>query len=152
MKIKEECLTCSSISGEKRISPGPVILEGTYWMLEHAFPVLLKGWLVLVLKRHAEAFHELTNVEFVEFNVLLKKSVLLLRLVLGCKKEYIMHLAEGKGYKHVHIHIIARQNNLPKEFQGTKIFSLIGDKGNGTIPANKIKSLCEILKGKIGGI
>jgi diadenosine tetraphosphate (Ap4A) HIT family hydrolase len=55
-----ECLTCESNTGEKRISPGPTIYEGNYWLVEHAYPVKTIGWLVIVLKRHAEALHELT--------------------------------------------------------------------------------------------
>jgi diadenosine tetraphosphate (Ap4A) HIT family hydrolase len=61
-----ECLSCRSISGEKRISPGPVIYEGTYWLVDHAYPTSHLGWLVIVLKRHAEALHELSREEFAE--------------------------------------------------------------------------------------
>ena len=42
-----ECLICCSISGERRISPGPFIYEGAYWLVDHAYPTLLKGWLVI---------------------------------------------------------------------------------------------------------
>ena len=55
-----ECWTCKSNLGEKRISPGPTIYEGKYWLVEHAYPIKMIGWLVIVLKRHAEALHELT--------------------------------------------------------------------------------------------
>ena len=61
-----ECWTCKSNTGEKRISPGPTIFEGEYWLVEHAYPVKTIGWLVIVLKRHAEALHELTPEEFAE--------------------------------------------------------------------------------------
>ena len=46
-----ECLTCKSNSGEQRISPGPTIYEGQYWLVEHAYPVKRVGWIVIVLKR-----------------------------------------------------------------------------------------------------
>ncbi len=36
-----ECFTCQSISGEKRISPGPAIHEGNFWLVEHAYPCRL---------------------------------------------------------------------------------------------------------------
>src|SRR5512135_1177493 len=61
-----ECWTCRSNSGEQRISPGPTIFEGKYWFVEHAYPVKVLGWLVIVLKRHAEALHELAAEEFTE--------------------------------------------------------------------------------------
>ena len=65
-----DCLTCKSISGEKRISPGPTIHEARFWYIEHAYPCKLKGWLVLVLKRHVEALHDLTQEEFLELGEL----------------------------------------------------------------------------------
>lgn len=61
-----EYLSCRSISGEKRISPGPFIYEGTYWLVDHAYPTSHLGWLVIVLKRHAEALYELSREEFGE--------------------------------------------------------------------------------------
>ena len=61
-----ECFSCRSISGDKRISPGPYIHEGNYWLVDHAYPTSLKGWLVIVLKRHVEALHELSQEEFKE--------------------------------------------------------------------------------------
>ena len=53
------CHTCESNSGEKRISPGCQIYSGQYWLVEHAYPSDLVGWLVIVLKRHCEKLHEL---------------------------------------------------------------------------------------------
>ena len=63
-----ECWTCKSNIGEKRISPGPTIFEGQSWLVEHAYPVKTIGWIVIVLKRHAEALHELTIEEFIELD------------------------------------------------------------------------------------
>ena len=73
-----DCYTCRSLSGERRISPGPTIVEGRYWMLEHAYPTCLKGWLVIVLKRHVEALHGLTREEFIELGELQALAVRLL--------------------------------------------------------------------------
>ena len=47
-------------------SPGPYIYEGRSWVVDHAYPTSLKGWLVIVLKRHVEALHDLTHEEFRE--------------------------------------------------------------------------------------
>ena len=55
--MNADCYTCRSISGEQRISPGPIIYEGRCWLIEHAYPTQLKGWLVIVLKRHNVHFH-----------------------------------------------------------------------------------------------
>lgn len=89
------CLTCLSNTGERRISPGPTIHAGRYWFVEHAYPVQQPGWLVLVLKRHAAALHELTSDEFAEFGELLERTVRVLHTVTGSAKEYASCFAEG---------------------------------------------------------
>ncbi|HLI71700.1 MAG TPA: hypothetical protein VKV19_18235 [Ktedonobacteraceae bacterium] len=33
-----ECLICLSLSGERRISPGPFIHKGAYRVVDHAIP------------------------------------------------------------------------------------------------------------------
>ncbi len=64
------CYTCLSNSGEQRISPGPTIYEGQYWLVEHAYPARRQEWIVITLKRHAEALHELTADEFSELGTI----------------------------------------------------------------------------------
>ncbi|MGO8946882.1 MAG: hypothetical protein ACLQUY_04295 [Ktedonobacterales bacterium] len=44
----------------------PSSYEGTHWVVDHAYPTSHLGWLVIVLKRHVEALHELRKEEFVE--------------------------------------------------------------------------------------
>lgn len=61
-----ECLVCQSLEGIQRISPGPFIYEGRYWLVDHAYPTSLKGWLVIVPRRHVEALHDLSREEFRE--------------------------------------------------------------------------------------
>lgn len=60
------CLTCLNLSGERPISPAPFIYEGTHWVVDHAYPTKLLGWLVILPRRHVEALHELTREEFQE--------------------------------------------------------------------------------------
>ena len=64
-----ECLTCRSLSGEVLIALGPAIFEGRFWVVEHAYPCKIKGWLVLVLRRHAPALHDLTCEEWAELAI-----------------------------------------------------------------------------------
>ncbi|GHO79079.1 hypothetical protein KSD_68500 [Ktedonobacter sp. SOSP1-85] len=61
-----ECLSCLSLSGERSISPGPIVYEGTYWVVDHAYPTIHLGWLVILPRRHVEALHELSREEFLE--------------------------------------------------------------------------------------
>ena len=61
-----DCPVCRSNEGVHRISPGVVIYEGQAWLVEHAYPTSLLGWLVIVLRRHSEALHDLTPDEATE--------------------------------------------------------------------------------------
>lgn len=96
-----DCWTCRSNSGEKRISPGPTIFEGKYWFVEHAYPVKIVGWIVIVLKRHAEALHELTGEEFGELGQIQARLIPALHKELHCEKEYISCYAEMGHFRHI---------------------------------------------------
>lgn len=140
------CLTCLSISGEQRISPGPTIYEGRYWLIEHAYPTRLKGWLVIVLKRHAEALHELTSEEFIELGELQSLAVKLLHETLDSAKEYSVCFAEKEGFQHIHFHNVAIPHDLPPELKGGKIFAMINVTEAEALPREEIKAFCEVLK------
>lgn len=120
-----ECLSCKSLNGEIIISPGGVIYEGVYWRVEHAYPTALLGWLVIILKRHCQALHELKTEEFQELALIQKILVDALRTSLNSEKEYVAIFAEKEGFNHIHVHVIARPKDLPPEFKGPKIFSLL---------------------------
>jgi diadenosine tetraphosphate (Ap4A) HIT family hydrolase len=144
-----ECWTCQSNSGEKRISPGPTIFEGQYWLLEHAYPVKTIGWLVMVLKRHAEALHELTAEEFVELAQVQAKTIHLLHEELQCEKEYVSCYAEQEHFQHIHFHIFAKPTGLPEELKGGGSFALLKVIPEEAVPPDEIISFCKLLKDKI---
>lgn len=143
----ETCWSCLANEGTRRISPGPTIYEGKYWLLEHAYPTKLKGWLVVVLKRHAEALHALRPEEFAELALIQARATKLLYEVLDCEKEYTMCLAEAEHFHHVHVHIVPRARDLPAELIGTKIFALLGDKvADEALSPDEVKAFCEALR------
>lgn len=121
---KSNCLSCLSIAKIKRISPGQIIYVGKYWTVDHAYPVSLPGWLVIVPKRHVTALHSLQPVEWAEYIIIQQKVIKALHKVLTTKKEYIACFAEKEGFSHIHFHIIPRASDLPKDFRGLKIFKL----------------------------
>ena len=148
-----ECLSCLSLSGERRISPGPAIYEGMYWIVDHAYPCRMKGWLVLVLKRHAEALHELRREELAELADLQLRTARLLHAELDCEKEYVMCIAEGAGFQHVHVHMVATPRELPVELKGPRVFALLAPAGEETppaagdiVPPEALRALCERLR------
>lgn len=138
----EECYSCKSLSGETRISPGPAIYEGEYWVVEHAYPCGLEGWLVLVQKRHASALHELTEAEFSELAGLQLRTVRVLREVFNCEKEYSVCFAEAEHFKQVHFHMIPRSRDLAVEQSGTGIFSFLKVDESRAVPPERVEELC----------
>ncbi len=143
-----ECWTCRSNSGEKRISPGPTIFEGKYWFVEHAYPVKIIGWLVIVLKRHAEALHELNAEEFRELAQIQAKLIPLLHEELHSEKEYISCYAEMEHFRHIHIHIFARPPDWPEEWKGGHSFAMLKVTPEEAVSPNEIIAFCKLLKDK----
>lgn len=141
-----ECWTCKSNAGEKRISPGPTIFEGQYWLVEHAYPIKAIGWLVIVLKRHAEALHELTTEEFTELAQLQGQLAHFLHEELNCEKEYVSCYAESEYFHHIHFHIFAKPFHFPEELKGGGSFALLKVTPEEAVPPQEIISFCERLK------
>jgi diadenosine tetraphosphate (Ap4A) HIT family hydrolase len=143
-----ECWTCKSNSGEKRISPGPTIFEGKYWLVEHAYPVKVIGWIVIVLKRHAEALHELTSEEFTELAEIQARLIPLLHEELNCEKEYVVCYAEMEHFRHIHFHVFAKPSNLPEELKGGGSFALLKVSPEEAVPSEKVIAFCELLEAR----
>ena len=143
-----ECLTCKSNSGEQRISPGPTIYEGEYWMVEHAYPIQRGGWLVIVLKRHAKALHELSTEEFAELGRLLLLATHFLSEELHNQKEYISCYGEAEGFSHIHFHVFAKPVDLPEELKGGRSFNLLKVSREEAVPPAEIISFCELFRNK----
>lgn len=143
-----ECPTCKSNSGVQRISPGPTIFEGEYWLVEHAYPVKRLGWMVIVLKRHAEALHELTTEEFAELARLQSQLTHFLFDELHCQKEYISCYGEAENFAHIHFHVFAKPADLPEELKGGKSFNLLKVSREEAVPPAEIIAFCELLQNK----
>jgi diadenosine tetraphosphate (Ap4A) HIT family hydrolase len=99
-----------------------------------------------VLKRHAEALHELSAEEFSELAGLLKKSSSALREVLRCEKEYVACFGEAEHFNHVHVHVIPRAADLPAELKGPRIFELLKVSEDDAVALDEIRVSCEELR------
>jgi diadenosine tetraphosphate (Ap4A) HIT family hydrolase len=141
-----QCLSCLSLQGIERISPGPTIYEGRCWVVEHGYPTSLKGWLVIVLKRHVEALHDLTHEEFRELADIQYKLAQVMRDRDSIEKEYMMCFAEAEHFHHIHIHFVAKPGDLPQEAKGPRIFSYLNVDQQSAVSPGEIKALCEELK------
>jgi diadenosine tetraphosphate (Ap4A) HIT family hydrolase len=146
-----ECRSCLSNSGERRISPGPPIHVSDFWQVEHAYPTKLRGWLVVVLRRHVEALHELTPAEFRDLSGVLERTVRVLYEVVSCEKEYVACFAELEHFKHVHFHVIPRASDLPANLIGTRSFDLLKVSEADSVTRAETLSLCEALNAAFVG-
>lgn len=140
-----DCYSCKVISGKKIISPGSLIYDSKYWIVDHAYPTQLPGWIVIILRRHAQALHELTKEEFLELAKLQEAITKLLYKEFNCEKEYIACFSEAKHFQHVHFHVIPKQKDLPIEFKGPKIFSMLKNEKVSSSIKNKIIEISEKL-------
>ena len=141
-----DCSICEHLSPA---SAGPhyPIHEGETWLLEHtANPTAVRGWVRLVLRRHAEALHDLTPEEWGELQQLLAATARALHAVTGSDKEYLMCFAEGVGTRHLHLHVVPKQADLPEEQRGAKIFSLLNVPAEHAISPEAITSFIEAFR------
>lgn len=137
-----ECYSCQALRRERRISPSQPIYDGQFRRVDHAWPTALVGWVVLVVRRHATALHEVTGDEFAEMGDLLAKTVQALHAETSCVKEYLACFAESDHFNHVHIHLVPRASDLPHELQGPRVFALLKPgEGEAALEA-KVQAFC----------
>ncbi|GHO79081.1 hypothetical protein KSD_68520 [Ktedonobacter sp. SOSP1-85] len=64
-----------------------------------------------------------------------------------------MCFAEGKGFPHVHIHMVPKPADLPDEHKGPRIFErLKADEEHPIIPADELIAFCEEFTRKLSAI
>ena len=146
------CWSCLSNSGERRISPGPAIYEGKFWLVEHAYPSSLLGWLVIVLRRHSEALHDLSTEEFSELGEIQGRLMPLLHEVVRSEKEYVACFAELDHFKHVHFHVIPKPVGLAEQLVGSKIFAFLKVSEAEAVPRDEVRSFCLELRARLSSL
>ena len=124
-EIDLECRTCVSISGKKRISPGPTVYEGEFWIIEHAYPVKMTGWFVIILKRHIESLNDVRSEEFAELGRIQKKFIEMLYDELKCEKVYISCFSDDTHFKHILFHVFAKPKKLSRKLTGVDSFAML---------------------------
>jgi diadenosine tetraphosphate (Ap4A) HIT family hydrolase len=117
-------------------------------MVEHAYPVKRAGWIVIVLKRHAEALHDLSAQEFAELGRLLSLTTCFLSEELHCQKEYISCYGEAEGFSHIHFHVFAKPADLPEELKGGKSFNLLKVSREDAVPSAEMIAFCKLFQNK----
>jgi HAD superfamily hydrolase (TIGR01662 family) len=123
-RFDDQCVSCQSVQDKISLTNAPRILQTTHWLIEHVHPTSVRGWLVLVPRRHARALHDLTPAESAEFGRLLPLVCQALHHLLGTENEYVLQFAEG--VKHVHFHVVARLPDWPENLKGPDVFNGFG--------------------------
>ena len=64
-----------------------------------------------------------------------------------------MCIAEGKGFQHVHVHVVGKPRDLPAELKGPRIFALLTPEGEEAplaagdiVPPEELRAFCERLR------
>ena len=140
-----ECLACKANSGVKRISPGRQIMDSEYWLVEHAYPSALEGWLVIVLKRHCENMHELTDAEFADLGQVQAKIISMVHQYFKSEREYIFCFSEGEGFKHLHFHVVPKTDAFDQQYKGAKVFHYLKTPEEEWIPKARVAEICSDL-------
>jgi diadenosine tetraphosphate (Ap4A) HIT family hydrolase len=143
-----ECRSCRAIAGEIALTDSPRLELDEFWRAEHCHPVAIAGWLVLVLRRHARALHELTAAEAAALGHWLPALTRALHEATDCELEYVMQFAEADGFQHVHFHLIARTAEWPAVYKGPGVMRAMG--GADSIAASEATRVIESVGATLG--
>ena len=137
-KYDLDCWSCQNLMGTRRLTRAPRIYQGKHWIIEHAAETSIAGWIVIVLRRHAVALHELDDAEFEELNLLVRDCCRILHSRFSSVKEYVMQFAEAEHFDHVHFHLVPKLRNWPKELRGPGVFAALGEDTENPLSAEQI--------------
>jgi diadenosine tetraphosphate (Ap4A) HIT family hydrolase len=110
------CLACEMVGGVQQ-APGGILFENAHWQVDHInHPVMLKGMLIVRLKRHCETFAEITPAEAASLGGVLQSASAALMAVLHPERIYLCLF--GEGLRHVHFFVIPRMPGMPRSSWG----------------------------------
>jgi diadenosine tetraphosphate (Ap4A) HIT family hydrolase len=118
-----DCYTCRQnrkTPGE--LPPRELVFDDGNWRVVHAFCSAIPGWLVVVCRRHITSMSQLTLQEAAILGPLLVGLCRALEDVFPARKAYLAFLAEAEGFEHLHIHVVPREEEMPQERRGKRLF------------------------------
>lgn len=77
-----------------------------WWLLRHADPIALEGWMMVASKSHLGGLDELPAEEQAELGVVLAEVARAVRAETGCERTYTISFNEA--VRHLHIHVVPR--------------------------------------------
>ena len=123
-----ECHTCELVMrrDEGRAPLWDSIYRTDHWDIVHCNDTSLRGWLILVARRHIAALDEMNTQEASELGLLIHGVSSALKSAVGCAKTYVVQFAEAAGHQHVHFHLIPRMPDQPDDSRGVRVFRHLG--------------------------
>ena len=141
-----DCWSCQDLMGKRRVATAPRIHEARYWNIEHVPETSIEGWIVIVLRRHASALHELSDEEFQELALLTRQCSRILHHLFSSAQEYLMQFAESEHFRHVHVHLVPRLNEWPDDLRGPRVLSAIGEEAANKLSAEQMTSAANSIR------
>jgi diadenosine tetraphosphate (Ap4A) HIT family hydrolase len=120
----ETCFVCQKHRGKINL-PGGAILEddlvyvGHAWSLEENQSIILGG-LIVEPKRHVDSWAELDDNEAASIGQVIRDAARALKEDEGAEHVYIFVL--GHHFPHLHVWVVPRFPNTPREYWGFEIF------------------------------
>ena len=146
--MTDPCMTCelSAARDEPDHPDWDRIIRTEHWDLAHAFDSSHLGWLVLITRTHRSSIADLTDLEAAEIGPLTKAVSVALRDVTGCSKTYLAQFAEHPAHQHVHIHVVARTDDLNPNHRGPFVFAELGAAEEARVPEADLDQLAHDLR------
>ena len=147
------CATCALTERRDRgeAPPWDLILRTRHWDLAHAFGTAIEGWLVLVLRRHAATLAELSDDEATDVGLLVQRASQALRDAVDAEKTYVAQFAEHPDHRHVHIHVIARREDLGDGWRGPGVFGAMGVEPDRLVPEWRMTEIAAAVRRALDG-
>jgi diadenosine tetraphosphate (Ap4A) HIT family hydrolase len=125
------------------------IVRTPQWDVVHCDNTSLKGWIVLVARRHVATVSELTDAEASTLGSLAKDVSRALHDLLNCEKTYIVQFAEHPQHHHVHVHVIPRRAQIPDDERGPRIFQHLGVPEEARVSEREMNDIGELLRQRL---
>ncbi|WP_328551407.1 MULTISPECIES: HIT family protein [unclassified Streptomyces] len=149
--VTPDCYACGREAEFDDLPPRERVAHDQLWRVAHVFDTAVRGWLVLLPRRHVVAVHDLTAAEATALGVWQVRLSQALRSVTGCLKTYVVQFAEAEGFAHVHFHIVPRMEDLPPEHRGPGVFKLLRHPEQEPVTAAQADELAHSLGAHLRG-
>jgi len=121
------------------------ILRTDHWDLAHAFDSSHLGWLIMITRAHRASLADLTDAEAEEFGPLTRAVSAASRDVTGCTKTCLAQFAEHPDHQHVHVHVVARTDELDPNHRGPFVFAELAASDERRVAESALAELAERL-------